>query len=196
MKIQSIVITLIICLLVMQSTAQNQVNDLPFRSVPDYPVKYTAATTAARMIDGLGFRYYWATEGLNKDDLGHRPSEDARSSDETLNHILGLCSSISKVTIQSKGERYDYAAMTFDEKRRKTLELLKIASDYLKKAPDTDLETLVIKSGKRTYPYWNLINGQIADAIWHVGQVVTFRRSSGNPINSNVNFFAGVLNEE
>ena len=35
------------------------------------------------------------------------------------------------------------------------------------------------------YPFWSLLNGPIADMIWHVGQVVTFRRSLGNPFNGN-----------
>ena len=37
---------------------------LPYYQIPDYPSSYNAATVAARTIDGLGFRYYWATEGL------------------------------------------------------------------------------------------------------------------------------------
>ena len=42
---------------------------LPYYEIPDYPETYTAGSVAARMLDGLGFRYYWATEGLNEDDL-------------------------------------------------------------------------------------------------------------------------------
>ena len=42
------------------------------------------------MVDGLGFRYFWATEGLTEKDLAYRPSEGARTTMETLEHISGL----------------------------------------------------------------------------------------------------------
>ena len=51
------------------------------------------------------------------------------------------------------------------------------------------------KDGKITIPLYNLINGPIADAIWHSGQVASFRRSSGNPINSKINQFSGTVSE-
>ena len=41
------------------------------------------------------------------------------------------------------------------------------------------------------FPFWNLINGPISDAIYHVGQIVSFRRTSGNPIEKGVNVFLG-----
>ena len=40
-------------------------------------------------------------------------------------------------------------------------------------------------------PFWNLINGPFSDIIYHTGQVVAFRRISGNPINPGVNVFVG-----
>lgn len=48
--------------------------------------------------------------------------------------------------------------------------------------------------GQTRFPLWNLINGPISDAIYHTGQVVSFRRSSGNPISKGVNVFLGVKN--
>ncbi len=47
------------------------------------------------------------------------------------------------------------------------------------------------RSGTVEYPFWNNINGPIADAIWHVGQVVSFRRSSGNPFPKGVSVLTG-----
>jgi hypothetical protein len=49
------------------------------------------------------------------------------------------------------------------------------------------------KDGRTELPIWNLINGPIADALWHTGQIVTFRRSSGNPFNNKVNVLLGKL---
>ena len=42
-----------------------------------------------------------------------------------------------------------------------------------------------------TFPFWNHLNGPIADALWHSGQIVSNRRASGNPLNSKVNVFIG-----
>lgn len=53
-----------------------------------------------------------------------------------------------------------------------------------------------LNGGKRSeFPFWNMLNGPIADALWHVGQVVSFRRSSGNPFNSKVSVFSGKVRE-
>ena len=89
--------------------------------------------------------------------------------------------------------------MTFKQTRAKTLQNLKKASDLLKDSGDNDMIELniIYKRGENTteFPFWNVINGPIADAIWHVGQIVSFRRSSGNPFNSKVSVFNGKLRE-
>ena len=41
------------------------------------------------------------------------------------------------------------------------------------------------------FPFWNAINGPVADALSHVGQVVSYRRAAGNPIDPQVNVFLG-----
>jgi hypothetical protein len=61
-----------------------------YYQIPDTPAVYTPATVAARLVDGLGFRYFWATEGLTEKDLAFRPGEKVRSTFETLEHINGL----------------------------------------------------------------------------------------------------------
>jgi len=53
----------------------------------------------------------------------------------------------------------------------------------------------VIKEERVSIPFFNIINGPIADAIWHTGQVASFRRSSGNPISSKLNHFKGTVKE-
>jgi hypothetical protein len=182
-------------------TAQNMAMDtLPYREIPTYPDSFTAENVAARMVDGLGFRYYWATEGLRPEDLAYRPTPEARSSEETIDHILGLATillnSLKNQPNVRSGE--ETSPLTFEVKRQKTLEMLKEASDLLKQ-PDSRLEELSIVqiSGdtRREFPFWNMLNGPIADALWHIGQVVTFRRSSGNPFNSKANVFTGKIRE-
>ncbi|HFA47871.1 MAG TPA: hypothetical protein ENJ95_02495 [Bacteroidetes bacterium] len=182
--------------------AQNnkQMNaDLPYREIPAHPKKYSSTNIAARMIDGLGFRYYWATEGLRPEDLAYKPSGEARTSDETLDHILGLSQVILNAARQVANAPVEKGKMTFAEKRKKTLENIKAASDILKNSKKKDLKNMKIifkRGGKTTeYPYWNMLNGPIADAIWHCGQVVSFRRASGNPFDSKASLLTGKLRE-
>ena len=175
-------------------------SDLPYYQIPDYPVEYTAETVAARMVDGLGFRYYWATEGLREEDLAFKPSEGARTSGETIDHILGLTNVIHNSVLKEPNiSSTDQPKLSFDEKRKKTLENIKQTSDILKAAKPGELQDfhMVFKNGDNTseYPFWNQINGPISDAIWHVGQVVTHRRSSGNPFNSKVSVLRGKVRE-
>jgi hypothetical protein len=63
---------------------------LPYYEIPAHPESYSAGSMAARMIDGLGFRYYWATEGLRPQDLSYKPGVDTRTTEETLIHIYEL----------------------------------------------------------------------------------------------------------
>ena len=41
----------------------------PYHEMPPTSEKYTNATVAARMIDGLGYRYYWATKDLREERM-------------------------------------------------------------------------------------------------------------------------------
>lgn len=170
---------------------------LPFYEMPEYPESYTAESVAARMIESLGFRFYWATEGLRPEDLVYRPGEEARTTEETIDHILGLSQLIVNSTKQLPNVRDSEAAepmLRFAEKRKATLENLQVASELLRSGA-VKLENckLVFQNGERTttYPFWNNINGPISDALWHTGQIVSFRRSSGNPFTSKVSVLTG-----
>jgi hypothetical protein len=152
------------------------------------------------VIDGLGFRYYWATEGLKESDLNFRPNEKARTSLETIRHIYELSNVVARTVnkeIDTKAD--DVPSADFTTMRIQTLQNLKTASDILKTATDEEMENFNIGSRGGSsgagFPFWNLLNGPIADALWHTGQVVSFRRSSGNPINPKVNVFIGNLRE-
>ncbi len=64
--------------------------DAPFREIPDYPSHLDASTVVVRVLDGLGFRFYWATEGLSDEDYAFRPCPGAMSLAEVQEHIWGL----------------------------------------------------------------------------------------------------------
>lgn len=169
---------------------------LPYAEIPDYPAEYTAESVVSRMIDGIGFRFYWATEGLRPEDLAFRPTKESRTSEETIDHILGLSMVVLNALRNEVNTRSgeETSPLTFEVKRQKTLENLKTASDILRGGKQKlEDSKMVFKNGDKSteYPFWNEINGPISDALWHIGQVVTFRRSSGNPFNSKVSVLSG-----
>ena len=60
-----------------------QENDLPFKDITVFSEKFTNGTFA-RMIQGLGFRFYWAMEGLRGADLAHRFSKESKTTEQTI----------------------------------------------------------------------------------------------------------------
>ena len=88
---------------------------------------------------------------------------------------------------------------TFEERRAATLRNLKMASDLIKGSKPKDLENkkVIFQRGENTseFPFWNLLNGPLADAIYHTGQLVSFRRTTGNPVQTGVNVFRGKTKE-
>lgn len=174
--------------------------NLPYYQIPEYPAEYTAGTVAARLIDGLGFRYYWATEGLRDEDLVYKPNDSARTTLETIDHIYRL----SKVILNATTKKInvftaEQRKLSYAENRKETLENIKKASEILKRSSADDLKNFKIifkgRNGTSEFPFWNNLNGPIADAIWHTGQIVLLRRSSGNPFNSKVSVLQGKLRE-
>jgi hypothetical protein len=171
-----------------------------YYKIPDTPTTYTATTVAARLVDGLGFRYFWATEGLTEKDLSYKPSSDARTTLETLEHINGLTTvllnSVSKKATLSGAPK---EKLSFQQLRERTLKNIQTASELLK-SPDAKLEDFDMiferANAKTEFSFWYLINGPISDALWHVGQVVSFRRGSGNPLPKGVNVLTGTKTGE
>lgn len=179
----------------MMNFANSQNDALPYYEIPDYPSEYNECTVVARMIDGLGFRYFWATEGLRDEDLAFKPSEEGRTTGETVHHIYGLTKTIINAALKQPNVPTEEAEMTFAEKRAKTLHFLKQAADIFRESTDLSEFTMVFQRGENSteYPFWNQINGPIADALWHCGQVITHRRTSGNPFNSKANVLEGKI---
>jgi|TARA_B110000914_G_scaffold2085_1_gene1796 hypothetical protein len=176
------------------SMSQSQEN-LPYYEIPDYPDSYTSGNIMSRMIDGLGFRFYWATEGLRNEDLSYRINSESRSSHETIDHIHNL----SIVILNSleglpnnddKNEKLD-----FKETRKQILLNLKHSSKILSKSDDLSKFKIIFQrsNNKIEYPFWNQINGPIEDAVWHSGQLAILRRASGNPINPKASVFSGKI---
>ncbi|NJB71610.1 hypothetical protein GGR42_002072 [Saonia flava] len=188
-------ITLLIALLSLIQVTYSQTPenmDLPYREIPDgYSETYTAGTVSARMLDGVGFRFYWATNGLRPEDLSFKPNDEARTTEQTIDHILGLVRVVNNSVNQRPNiNGTEYPSLDFQGKRKETLELIKEAAEILRTSTSSDFESykIVFKNdnGQSEFPFWNQLNGPIADALWHIGQVVSFRRSSGNPFASGI----------
>ena len=184
--------------LILVQTMHSQVPDeepVPYKEIPDYPEKYTAGTVVSRMIDGLGFRYYWATQGLRAEDLAYKPSETNRTIEETVDHIYNLSRVIYNSAIKKPNDRTgsQETNLSFEAKRTLTLQNLKKASEIFITLEDLEDHKVVFISptGVSEYPFWNQINGPIEDAVWHCGQIVALRRASGNPFDSGVSLFQG-----
>lgn len=186
-----ILMTLITC----DVWAQN--NSLPYAEIPADPKSFSAGTVAARMIDGLGFRYYWATEGLRAQDLAFKPSANARTAEETVAHIYEMSILILHATTKTVNLPGQDKELPFEDMRRVTLNNLWLAAENLRTCTDAQMKefNFIFKTNTQTitYPFWNMINGPIEDCVWHVGQLVSFRRSSGNPFNNKVDVFTGTL---
>lgn len=179
--------------------AQNAMNDtLPYATIPKAPERVTPGTIVSRMIDGLGFRYYWATEGLTTKELDHRPENGGRTIAETMDHVYNLSLTILRsAQKQPRDFSVKQPQMGNAEKRKKTLEYLSEASTLFKTTEDLDEHKVIFVRSKETseFPIWNQINGPIEDAVWHAGQIATLRRIAGNPMNPKVNVFLGKLND-
>lgn len=182
------------------STVKAQDMQLPYKEIPSSPEDYRPGNLLSRMIDGLGYRFYWATEGLTEKDLAYKPSEDGRSILETMEHIHTMSNNI---LLAPDAKPFvigtETPAYSFEELRKSTLENLQAASKKFKDASAEEMENfkVIFQRGdqKSEFAFWNLLNGQLSDCLYHTGQIVLMRRASGNPQNPNVNPFLGKTKE-
>ena len=61
----------------------------------------------------------------------------------------------------------------FPEMRLSILEVLKHITSELNSITDAKLASIQI----RKYPFWNMINGPLADILTHIGQINMMKRS-------------------
>ncbi len=177
-------------------SAQNMSEEshFSFREIPEYDNVFTSGKIAARMIDGLGFRFYWSKEGLTRENMDFRPSAEIRSIEETIEHIHSMTFLIMEVLgLDSQKNPGTNSAV---ETRNETLSNLHLIREKLLISNDHDFENFKRESKDgNTIPFWNYINGPIEDCVWHCGQIASFRRLAGNPISSNISLFSGKLRD-
>jgi uncharacterized damage-inducible protein DinB len=162
--------------------------ELPFEDISKTPTELTVSNTLLRVVEGLAFRYRWATENLSEEDIKFRPHSTSMSIEEVNSHIFDLLDSTFRVF---GGEKQNKDSLTsFPQIRKKSLLVLEDLSERLKKMSDEDLLEIE-KNTSRKLPFWYWINGPLADALTHVGQITSWRRIAGNPQLKGLNVFIG-----
>ena len=154
----------------------------PYQTLPNPPSDLSEGAILARLLDGIGFRYHTATEGLTMNEINFRPTKESMDMSELLLHIYQLISWTStafKLPYTRKKEYTDFA-----ELRKETLELCQQFSQFLQYLSASDIVkvSVYLKRKDLQFSFWYLINGPLADALTHIGQVNSWRRIAGNPI--------------
>ena len=152
-----------------------------YQTLPKPPEQITAGTILSRLVDSIGFRFRIATEELTDNEVHFRPVESSMSILEVSKHIYGLVYWSHK-TFATEIE-YNKNLQTFDDYRA---EILKTCYQFREKLMSLSKEevektTIYLKRTDTRYPIWYLINGPLADALTHIGQINTWRRIAGNP---------------
>lgn len=159
--------------------------------IPPPPEIISSGSVLSRLIDGLAFRYKWATEGLTASNLKFKPCASSMDIISLLKHIYHLAYVTDKVLNNQEIEN-TVPPLSFDSLRNETILLYKKNSEELKKMSDSELSACTFRRKNQPieYPFWNLINGPISDALTHIGQLTSWRRIAGNPIQK-IDVFKG-----
>jgi hypothetical protein len=162
-----------------------------FRSLPPGPETVTGSAVLVRMVEGIGFRFFWATEGLRESDLSFRPTPETMSIADLAGHVLDLVAwvALSAGAIPA-GPREPERPLPFPEARQRVLEVLSLLRARFAGMSDEEIGTIRIGSRAGPVPWPHLVNGPLADALTHVGQINVLRRASGNPVPK-ANVFLG-----
>jgi hypothetical protein len=157
-------------------------SDLPYSRIPDPPEEMTASNVLIRMIDGIGFRYRWATEELNEENMGFQPCDSSMDMNALMKHINGLLN-VSEAYITGN-DMAPVRDVRLDERRIDTLAAVIRIREALSELDDEYLSKRMYKPPWREdeYPIWTLINGPLSDTLTHIGQIASWRRIHDNPI--------------
>lgn len=180
---KKIIITLILFLSLFNLKAQEK---LPFYQIPKQTEEYTPQAIVMRQIASLGFRFYWATDGLNERDLEYKSTPESKSTLETIQHVYNMSFWMLNLTETEPLQPKKTGKISLSVLRKATLTNYQTLSERVKNVKD--LKELSIKT-----KFFQIINGPISDSVWHSGQIASFRRITGNPINANISHFTGTV---
>ena len=155
---------------------------LPYETFPSAPEAVDGPGVLARLVDSMGFRYRWATEGLASEAMTFRSVEGAMSLGEVLAHLCVLVrwtegSVRSSLAGENAGSYMEFVDVpeTWDELRADTLERLVELRTLLASADSGLLSAATITGHPDHGPqsFWCMLNGPLADFLSHVGQVAS-----------------------
>jgi hypothetical protein len=162
-----------------------------FRSLPPGPDAPTSGAVLARLVEGIGFRFFWATEGLGDSDLAYRPTPETMCIHDLARHVLGLATWVAVAAgALAEAPPSPGPDTRFPEMRERALEVLARLRERLARMDDEEISAIRLGLRGETHPWPHLVNGPLADALTHVGQINLLRRSCGNPVPK-ANVFLG-----
>ena len=149
--------------------------------LPEVPIDWTIANVISRWIDGIGYRYANATNGLPDDLADYRVTESAMSMIEVIKHCYDLIYWVG-VNFDSS-LRYNKQLSSISDYRDSTLSLCHHIRTYISGLSDEELRwvTLYLKRTDTYFPIWYFFNGPMADVLTHIGQINSWRRAAGHP---------------
>lgn len=139
-----------------------------FEHLAMVPERCSASGVLQRLVDTIGYRFRRALVGIEDEQLGWRPQVDVQSIDELIDHIGELI----EATL---------AALERRERRRavwdpfEIFDLLMRLHQVLDDYDDEDLALIDFSVAG----LWTLINGPLADALTHIGQINMLKRLQG-----------------
>lgn len=153
-----------------------------YQNLPTPPTESSEGKIIARLVDGIGFRYRVATEGLTQKEIDFCPVEGSMNMMQLIDHIYRLVAwsgTAFKLEYKTKKEMDSFA-----DYRQETLHLCQVFSQHLSLLTKEEVSeaSVYLKRTDTHYSFWYLINGPLADALTHIGQINTWRRISGNPV--------------
>ncbi len=166
---------------------------LPYETFPPAPESVDGPGVLARIVDSMGFRYRWATEGLGSEAMSFQAGEGAMTLGEVLAHLCVLVrwtegSVRSSLAGEDAGSYMGFVDVpeVWDELRADTLEKLVELRDLFASADPALLADATITGHPDHGPqsFWCMLNGPLADFLSHVGQVASWRRMAGDPVPS------------
>ena len=133
-----------------------------FHSVRAYPPS-SANGVLLRLIDSLGYRFYWATEGLTADDEPFSPGHGAMPIGKLIEHVWEM---FNWIHLNVLGAEWP------EGRPSEALDILHAVRDHVSGIDEQALFALTIND----HPFWHMISGPLSDALTHVSQINAFWR--------------------
>lgn len=154
------------------SYSQDDVIQLPYHIKPNYPKKMTTGIVMARMIDELGYKYYWATDSLLNDELSHS-FHSSNLPRLLLRGVYQMSENIITYTSENSIKpELNPEEMSFEDLRKNTLFNLKEVSHIL-----------INNRGASRFLNWNPFIKSVAYFDTYCDQIILFRENIGKPFN-------------